>query len=168
MLYVGLFLLFLVACSAVPDIIYRHLKRNPNNGGSEITGYSARNREKRGAGITGILMGLKAVKTLLQGAKQVPSKTEVRMFQKPGRYSQALDDFYSVKPKHVRDMNMKDGVYGKVGYIGDRTLLVKPTDGLVGAVLQIIKINDLPKSGRKPLTVEDFTVTDVISYINKH
>ena len=58
--------------------------------------------------LTGVetLNGMRAVKTLLAGAKQTHSQYLVRQFEKPGTYDQVLKEFNSVHPTHVQDFDL--------------------------------------------------------------
>ena len=57
-----------------------------------------------------ILRGWRAVNTILSGARQIPTETEVRRFMKPGSYQQALHDFESVSPIQVHSFTTSGGV----------------------------------------------------------
>lgn len=96
-------------------------------------GYFARKRRKRVANIIGygVFVGMRAVRTLLSGAKEVRShRMFFKQFEKPGDYSQTLKDFYSVKPTHVEDFELPGVVEGKTGRVGDRTILIESTGDL--------------------------------------
>ena len=56
-------------------------------------------------------IGLKATKSLLRGTKTLPHTNKMyRDFEKLGNYQQALQDFYSVNPTSIRNINTRNGV----------------------------------------------------------
>ena len=58
-----------------------------------------------------ILMGMRAARTLLAGAKQTHSQYLIRQFEKPGTYDQVLKEFNSVHPTDVQEFDLP-GVVG--------------------------------------------------------
>lgn len=169
-LSVGVFLFLSITCSALPSPIFEQLRSNPNHGGSDVTDYSIMIREKRAPYSPAamlILQTYRMLNTLLRGAKQLPSYTNVRVFQKPGSYNQALHDFSSVNPVGVFDFKMKNGVYGRIGQVGDNALMVRTSGNSGKATLEIVKPKDIKKSGRKT-TLSAGRLTDKITYTSLH
>ena len=52
------------------------------------------------------MIGMKAFKSLIKGAKEIYSGRSGRMFVKSGGYRQAVTDFYSVSPTEVLDLTV--------------------------------------------------------------
>ena len=66
-----------------------------------------------------------AIKKLLNGAKQIPSKERnVRVFQKPGDFSTAVREFKSLWPTDIGETSYPRGFKVVFGYVGDRFIQV--------------------------------------------
>ena len=116
-------------------------------------------------GLNLVQKGMNAMEFLLRDATPIPSHTAVRQYQKLGSYQQALKDFDSVNPFGVRPFEIPGGVYGKVGQVGDRSLVVKNSDGYGNPVIEILQVKGVTISDGKRATATEFT--DKISYVHK-
>lgn len=102
-----------------------------------------------------ILEGSKATNSLLEGARKLVSTTFVKRYQKPGSYMQAMDDFDSVKPTHVRTFVLGDAD-GKIGLIGDRAIVIKSTSETGYPTLKIFKPKRIPNKAGDTVIYEIF------------
>lgn len=167
-LSIGVFFGILVSCSALPPPIFEQLRSHPQNSGIHMTGHSTMIRVKRNpSAMKLVLQTIQMMKTLLRGAQQLPSDTRVRLYQKPGSYTQALHDFSSVNPEEVVDFKMKNGVYGRIGQVGDYSLMVKTSGNSGKATLEVMKAQIIPRTGRKT-TLTAGQLTDKITYTSLH
>ena len=137
---------------------------------TELADSSFSNRHKRAIfvfriGLNLVQKGMNAMEFLLRGATPIPSHTAVRQYQKLGSYQQALKDFDSVNPFRVRPFEIPGGVYGKVGQVGDRSLVVKNSDGYGNPVIEILQVKGVTISDGKRATATE--LTDKISYVHK-
>lgn len=98
---------------------------------SAVMSKTANKREKKAASMTA--RGLMALRKLLSGSKKVPLNSKVyRRFEKPGDFETAMKEFYSVKPRNVKEHKdnknfMIQFQAGRVitGNVGNRRLILR-------------------------------------------
>lgn len=109
------------------------------------------NNELLGTGVLGKLVGT---------ARHLYSNGNSNVFVKKGRYTDAVSDFYSLKPTRVRTKQMK----GKVklyGYIGKKTIIVqKDASGLTLTVTDKIPNVKLSSTKLHPETFQTIVYTN--------
>lgn len=96
---------------------------------SHTKGLLHEDRNKRsvfGLGIKAFI-AWKARNKLLDGAELVWEKmgTGTREFVKKGDYFKAIDEFFSVKPHGVRDLELPGGEEGIMGFVGDSAIIIR-------------------------------------------
>lgn len=100
----------------------------------------SRPRRKRNGKIIGVetLNGMRAVRTLLTGAKQTHFRYNLfKQYEKPGTYDQVLKEFNSVHPTQVQDFELPGVVEGKTGRVGDRIILIESEGELGKPIMEI-------------------------------
>lgn len=104
------------------------------------------NRRKRsvfGLGIKAFI-AWKARNKLLDGADLIWGKmgTGKRVFVKKGDYFKAVDEFFSVNPHGVRDLELPGGEEGIMGFVGDSAIIIRKRGIDNSAQMSITKNRD--------------------------
>lgn len=130
-------------------------------------------RRKRGFPIAIFTLGIAAakgafaIKAVLPGAMPVTATSRwYREYLKRGGYKQAQRDFDLAKPTDVRAFSYPDGVYGKAGEVGDRTIRIQNGEATGSdTTLEIIKkfkVDDMTMDRYRP----GKELVDKITYLN--
>lgn len=168
----GSFLL-LVSCIIVPSLTYPNIQRYPNSDRNDVKGFPETAREKRAARIIGasVLQGLRAIKQLLSGAKQVPSDTPpTRQFVKEGGYQQAYKDFATIirNPKDITVFPTEAKTYGRTGNIGDIQFILRYNGEGKQSTIEIRKMGAFVPTGTNLKYLKQWTssgrLLDKITY----
>ena len=104
--------------------------------------------------------GKNAVKTILQGAREISASTNTKYFQKRGTFANAVREFKSLKPEDImrREDNSLTDTFVIDGIVGDRLIEVK-TRGYRG--LPTVEIKQMGLKRNYP-----FYMNYVIQYVN--
>lgn len=107
-----------------------------------------------------ILKGITATTRILKGSTPLVSPlvpaARSSNFVKPGTYDNALSDFLSVKPANVRNYEGPEGIKGKIGTIGDRTIIVENIENSSRGSLKIIENRGTMKERTKTIIYTEY------------
>lgn len=168
MYYSTSIIMLVASCSILQPLTQAHDKPGLYLQGKDDLGLLDRQRSKRAVYTIGaaVLKGMKAAAELLKGTKRIQpnSKYErsrvrafkVQYYEKPGTYTTAMKDFFSVDPTDIKEYEIPHKYKGLLGTVGDRSISVRDK-GIIDDKPLMIIVRTLP-SGQQRI--------DKITYTN--